>query len=370
VTPRIAEVFIMFVITWLFLGNLYLGSGEGKNENYFESKSMNNILLRSMAARREGRTYSYCVVVLWTVIITIGSVVLPAYIIFMAPTIFFVVYSGEVLTDMATLFLLFDYILKWEQKSLYLIQFAACLTAEQRVGTTTYVQGARATAEIRAQSFAYLWYGGILMFVLIISYHFRFGLIWMWILPISMVYFFIVTHAMPYCMHGWPICPNDTGACVFMTALATIIVFLLLFFLKHGCFLFPCLCVPDVPGWAFFPPNTAVWSPLRGVWDVNAGFFLHPFSRLWAWATTPFDDEKCMWEPQPENYKSQACPLPQRAPFSPSQPTTRLARRRPSYGACGASPASAPTSASSQLTAAASTRGSRSGRMAAQTRRR
>ena len=214
-TPRIAEVFINFVITWcvdakappteeaaqqarpralrLFLGNLYLGSGEGKNENYFESKSMNNILLRSMAARREGRTYSYCVVVLWTVIITIGeqpgaghfavawspdarcsragSVVLPAYIIFMAPTIFFVVYSGEVLTDMATLFLLFDYILKWEQKSLYLIQFAACLTAEQRVGTTTYVQGARATAEIRAQSFAYLWYGGILMFVLLISYH-------------------------------------------------------------------------------------------------------------------------------------------------------------------------------------------------------
>ena len=173
----------------------------------------------------------------------------------------------------------------------------------------------------------------------------------MWILPISMVYFFIVTHAMPYCMHGWPICPNDTGACVFMTALATIIVFFLLFFLKHGCFLFPCLCVPDVPGWAFFPPNTAVWSPLRGVWDVNAGFFLHPFSRLWAWATTPFDDEKCMWEPQPENYKSQACPLPQRAPFAPSQPTTRLARRRPSCGACGASPARAPLGPASALSA-------------------
>ncbi|EOD14109.1 hypothetical protein EMIHUDRAFT_103576 [Emiliania huxleyi CCMP1516] len=119
-TIRVTEargVVIDFIFMPLFIGLLAFGSDSSKNLNYFETKTMYRILLRSLSTKEAGQTFAYCTLVTWSVLTEIGSVIFPAYITFMAPVIFHVVYSGEVLTDMASFILLFNTIFDFEQKA-------------------------------------------------------------------------------------------------------------------------------------------------------------------------------------------------------------------------------------------------------------
>ena len=184
----------------------------------------------------------------------------------MAPVIFHVVYSGEVLTDMASFILLFNQIFNFEQQArhasilryarptsythahahrsstrtgpctfdavellssrrgvarvawplphhlvcvwrslpeltpllhlpqaLWFVQFAACLTEEQRTLTTTFVQGHRAKAEIRAVNQAYLWFAFIVIFSTFLTFKSWFSILWIWVVPFSMFYYTMVT---------------------------------------------------------------------------------------------------------------------------------------------------------------------------------
>jgi hypothetical protein len=63
----------------------------------------------------------------------------------------------------------------------------------------------------------------------------------------------------------------------------------LLFVSYHACFLFPCLCAPEVPGYLFFSPSGDLDSPLSGVFDWNYGLFLRRFGSLEPW--------DCVWTP-------------------------------------------------------------------------
>lgn len=305
-TIRVTEVVIDFIFMPLFIGLLAFGSDSSKNENYFETKTMYRILLRSLSTKEAGQTFAYCTLVTWSVLTEIGSVIFPAYITFMAPVIFHVVYSGEVLTDMASFILLFNTIFEFEQKALWLVQFAACLTEEQRTLTTTFVQGHRAKAEIRAVNQAYLWFAFIVIFSIFLTFKSWFSILWIWVVPFSMFYYTMVIHSVPYCMNGWTACPGHTMPCMCLTFALTSLTMFSLFILKHGCFMFPCLCKEEVPGWLFFPSSTALTSPLRGIFDVNLWFFERPVTRLIDWFTAAAWDDDCRWEPTASSFKSQA----------------------------------------------------------------
>jgi len=181
-----------------------------------------------------------------------------------------------------------------------------------------------------------------------------------------MLYYTMVIHSVPYCMNGWTACPGHTMPCICLTFALTSLAMLSLFILKHGCFLFPCLCKEEVrgwrlvapaaltpthhhappratsghlgpprptsapagaslyhvvahtqrcchlfastqvPGWLFFPSSTALTSPLRGIFDVNLWFFERPVTRLIDWFTAAAWDDDCRWEPTASSFKSQA----------------------------------------------------------------
>jgi len=186
------------------------------------------------------------------------------------------------------------------------VQFAACLTEEQRTLTTTFVQGHRAKAEIRAVNQAYLWFAFIVIFSIFITFKSWFSILWIWVMPFSMLYYTMVIHSVPYCMNGWTACPGHTMPCMCLTFALTSLTMFSLFILKHGCFMFPCLCKEEVPGWLFFPSSTALTSPLRGIFDVNLWFFERPVTRLIDWFTAAAWDDDCRWEPTASSFKSQA----------------------------------------------------------------
>lgn len=61
-------------------------------------------------------------------------------------------------------------------------------------------------------------------------------------------------------MNGWTACPGHTMPCMCLTFALTSLTMFSLFILKHGCFMFPCLCKEEVRGWrpvalAALPPT-------------------------------------------------------------------------------------------------------------------
>jgi hypothetical protein len=108
----------------------------------------------------------------------------------------------------------------------------------------------------------------------------------------------VMWQTIPYCLEGWPACWPHSGPCVIMTAICTSLVWLSFFIIRYGCFLFPCVCAPEVPGWMFFPPSDKLRSPLQGTWDTRLpGLFVE---RVLALAGGGEWD--CAWEPEPSQY--------------------------------------------------------------------
>ena len=97
----------------------------------------------------------------------------------------------------------------------------------------------------------------------------------------------------PNCFAGQAICPPHTEAAVRCIMISTTFLFLLLHISWRACFLFPCLCAPEVPGWLFFPPHDPPPNPLKGQIIDLYGFrvFLDKLANGFAMP----DD--CVWEP-------------------------------------------------------------------------
>jgi len=57
------------------------------DQSYYAIIYKARILLRSLAARREGGTYGYCSTLFYASLIEIHSVIVPAYLVFLAPAI-------------------------------------------------------------------------------------------------------------------------------------------------------------------------------------------------------------------------------------------------------------------------------------------
>lgn len=199
--------------------------------------------------------------------------------------------------------------------------------------------------------YVYLWVLVIDMLLIIILSKWKLSMLWLWIVPITVIVYAFVIHGMSYCMNGIAVCPPHTGPAIVMAQIGTTLTFLFIFFWTRGCFLcvncspfeasvhhgegacpwnlgrvepdychssrlllmprplpdtltphsllacastdrFPCLCAPEVPGWVFFPPEHPPSDPLQGDIDVS-GFII-----LLDKASRGFPPvEDCVWTP-------------------------------------------------------------------------
>ena len=108
------------------------------------------------------------------------------------------------------------------------------------------------------------WWTGIWTTLLILLFRYQMTPLYLWVVPASFLYFLVLWQTWPYCLDGWPVCFPHGGPCIFWAALGTTLLWTGFFILRYGCFLFPCVCAPEVPGWFFFPPSNMLLSPLEG----------------------------------------------------------------------------------------------------------
>ncbi|EOD36472.1 hypothetical protein EMIHUDRAFT_423031 [Emiliania huxleyi CCMP1516] len=121
----------------------------------------------------------------------------------------------------------------------------------------------------------------------------RFSMLLLWLFPITILVYSIGANAIPACMHGLPVCPPHTGPAVAIIGMASTALFLTGFIFVRACFLFPCLCAPEVPGWLFFPPASVPVSPITDG-DVDTFGVALLLDKLFGKSAFPSD---CVWEP-------------------------------------------------------------------------
>jgi len=196
-------------------------------------------------------------------------VVIPSYLPFVAPTVLLQYYDG-VLFQISKIYIIFIIVTTTQRFLLSFLQFVLCLTVSQAAETERFAVGSRVPVELRSMSFIYLWVTGITNVGLIGLMKYRMAMAYLWIIPISVIIYSTTLLALPYCIHGPRVCAPHSGPCLSMSHLLTTIGFLLFFFIKYGCFLFPCLCAPEIPAWLFFPPSDGYEPPIKGAFDSYA----------------------------------------------------------------------------------------------------
>jgi len=144
-----------------------------------------------------------------------------------------------------------------------------------------------------AAFYLYMWSFWVVMIGNMVGWGFELGYLWQWSVPALILLYAFFLHSFPYCFAGQAICPPHTEAAVRCIMISTTFVFLLIHISWRACFLFPCLCAPEVPGWLFFPPHDPPPNPLKGQIIDLYGFrvFLDKLANGFAMP----DD--CVWEP-------------------------------------------------------------------------
>jgi len=293
---------------------LVIGTAFGNNPVgtwYNQSQTLLRIQLRSLASRYEGQTYAYCTLVFWCVLTTIKGVIVPAYIVVAIPAIIVIGSSGTALQDAIMVFLIFRFIPYFSQTAYSIVFFVGCLgfytpNTPLFFALSTYVVGARVPATQLSMTYVYLWWTLGVSALLIVLTQYTLSTLFLWVVPISAFYFEICWQAIPWCSDGPSVCPPHTGPCLSLVSIGTVLLCTSLFVMRYGCFLFPCVCAPEVPGWFFFPPSNMLLSPLEGEWDTK--YFYLFVERLFGLGGRSFLDGlwgevDCGWEPLESDYE-------------------------------------------------------------------
>ncbi|EOD06348.1 hypothetical protein EMIHUDRAFT_453462 [Emiliania huxleyi CCMP1516] len=288
VAQKAATLLIYFIFPFIVLG--YIASS-GLTA-WFRSLYQGRMMLRSLAARREANNEAYCSLLWFAIWVEVHSVVIPAYIPFIGPATF-VFHYGANLVQLAKYYVILDVIIKFQQISLWFVHWLFCLTPDQINVTTQYYAGKRAVDEMDAAFYLYMWSFWVVMIGNMVGWGFELGYLWQWSVPALILLYAFFLHSFPYCFAGQAICPPHTEAAVRCIMISTTFVFLLIHISWRACFLFPCLCAPEVPGWLFFPPHDPPPNPLKGQIIDLYGFrvFLDKLANGFAMP----DD--CVWEP-------------------------------------------------------------------------
>jgi len=167
---------------------------------------------------------------------------------------------------------------------------------------TLYVVGPRVARLERVFSYVLFWWISAWTTLILVLVHNQFTILFLWTIPLTSIYLMLMWQSIPYCLDGWPQCWPHSGPCVLITQICTTFVWIALVMVRYGCFLFPCLCAPDVPGWLFFPPTDQLRSPLVGAWDARLPILF--LTRVFGWPGIELEGGwDCAWEPLPSDYE-------------------------------------------------------------------
>jgi len=199
-------------------------------------------------------------------------------------------YDGN-LYLISKMYVVWAILIAFRQLALWFLQFLLCFQPEHVDATTDFVAGKRAVREWYVMQYVYLWTMLVVMLLITILCKWRLSLLYLWLVPATVVVYAVAVHTIPYWMNGISVCPPHTGAAVEMAGIATVILYLIFFMIARACFLFPCLCAPEIPGWLFFPPDNPPPNPLQGDIDLGANIIflrklLNGFPNL---------GENCVW---------------------------------------------------------------------------
>ncbi|EOD05097.1 hypothetical protein EMIHUDRAFT_220171 [Emiliania huxleyi CCMP1516] len=217
---------------------------------------------------------------------------------------------GNALSDFGIIFAIFGFLQATDSRGMGFIAGAACLDPTTYLATTKWIglwtfalmilfhaYGPRCGTHGRADSAVF----SLLSWPLSLTVYYT--PLYSWVVPVSNIYFAVIWQTYPYCLDGWPICFPHGGPCLFWAQFGTSLAWTSLFVLRYGCFLFPCACAPELPGWFFFPPSNHLESPLgrQGQWDTR---YIALFAeRLFGRSGIGWDWDSCEWEPKDIDYE-------------------------------------------------------------------
>mmetsp|Transcript_25963 Transcript_25963/g.83361 ORF Transcript_25963/g.83361 Transcript_25963/m.83361 type:complete len:182 (+) Transcript_25963:1864-2409(+) len=143
-----------------------------------------------------------------------------------------------------------------------------------------------------------MWTLLIVNIIMIVVGRWRFSMLLLWLLPLTVVVYAAAYHGIPPLLLSPVVaCPPHTGPAMAMVGLAVTLAYLAYIVLVRGCFLLPCLCAPTVPGWLFLPtadPPDFDWADV-GNFDWDLGWLV--VRKLLGYE--PLFPEDCQWEPPP-----------------------------------------------------------------------
>jgi len=190
------------------------------DQSYYAIIYKARILLRSLAARREGGTYGYCSTLFYASLIEIHSVIVPAYLVFLAPAIVMFGYDNA-LHHVAKFFIIMQVIQAFNENGLYFLLFALCLDADSIPETTRFVVGRRAKTETYSAKYIYTWVLLLGMWLLVVALKFYFTMLFLWLIPLLVLIYGTALHAYPYLFAGVAACPPHSGPAVEMAGICT-----------------------------------------------------------------------------------------------------------------------------------------------------
>jgi len=261
--------------------------------SYFNTLYQLRILLRSLAARPETSTDSYCTLVYWTILVEIWTVILPAYLPFLCPLVLQFYFEGS-LQNISKLYVVFIIVFRFIGGfGLSFVQFLLCLSPDTQRATTKVWAGRRAQSEWRSAQYLYLWALWLFMLLIGLMMKWKMTYLWLWTVPVLALLYCAFLQGYEYCFAGVQACPPHTGPAIHCTQVLTTLAFIAGFVFLRGCFLFPCLCAPELPAWLFFPPDNPPPNPI-GEGDIDWQAAMLMLSRALRGFPPP---EDCVWAP-------------------------------------------------------------------------
>ena len=246
----------------------------------------------------------------WAVFTEITTVVFISYFSLFQPIGMMELNTGNPAGDLGAVMMMYGVMSGIPGGMLAAVWWAGCFTGGTKDMTIAYFMAprvGRTTTILAIATHTYLMFWTYGQFFL--WHTFPISSLWLWSVPISMVYFGILWNSIPYLSDGPATCFAHGSGALIALGICTTLAAMVIYIVRYGCFMFPCLCAPDVPGWVFFPPSPDLSNPaVAGVWDHKLlCLFLERAAEL-LWDPAAALSRECLWEPEEAEYRGFTCP--------------------------------------------------------------
>ncbi len=231
-TPRVGAALLSVAYVVILIGLCFFRK---ESFAYFRQRAGGRILLRSLCNQYETRSYAYCTMVFWSVLFEFDTVIIPAYFSFVL-ALLVVGAQSDPIAHAAVLFSAFVVVILLHRMTMFFAQLLACFDKPTLEAAARFVRGARVDRELDLFNYIYLWTTYLVFIVLLILFKLQMTCFYLWVIPIVMLWYMTAWLAIPYCLIGWPTCPEHTGPCLNVTSLVTSLLYVALFVGKCASF--------------------------------------------------------------------------------------------------------------------------------------